>query len=197
MRISVHIEADSAEDYRAAVTALQGQILKESLPPLKEVISGVEIAATPVLEQIAKEHVPATAAEFPVGTPAAVEAPPEPAEKPVEKPKRAPRKASGNGAKAAPVEPEPRPVPSEPAQDEPVPVPGVRQDLLDAAQDYVLHYGYNFASKDIPELFQKHLGPDIRKLSEVAEADLGIAIKLVRQALAENPYNRRVLQDAA
>src|SRR4029077_1714307 len=98
----------------------------------------------------------------------------------------------GNGAKAAPVEPIPQTIP-----DEPVPVPGVLQDLLDAAQNYVLQYGYNFASKDIPELFQKHFGPDVRKLSEVPAANLDTAIALVRQALAENPYNRRVLQDAA
>jgi hypothetical protein len=193
MKISVHIEADSAEEYRAAVAALQGSPLnipEETLPPLKDVISKVEIATTPLIEEVVRESLKAESAPLTTLIPDDTQS-----SKPVEKPKRAPRKASGNGAKAAPVEPEPLPAPSEPTPD--APAPGVRQDLLDAAQDYVLHYGYNFASKDIPELFQKHLGPDVRKLSEVAEADLGIAIKLVRQALVENPYNRRVLQDAA
>src|SRR4249920_330720 len=138
MRISVNIEADSPEEYRAAVAALQGSPLnipEETLPPLKEVISGVTPIATPLLEQVAKEPAPAAKAEPPAPVPVAVEAPPEPAKAPAEKPKRAPKKASGNGAKAAPVEPEPTPV-----TDVPTSTPSVRQDLLDAAQGYVLQY---------------------------------------------------------
>lgn len=178
MKISVHIEADSAEDFREAIAALGVATLSGTpTPPVEEairsLIQDVVPVETPLMAAI--EELPATVEEaVPV---------------PVAKSKRGPRKAAGNGAKAAPIE-APLTVPHEPA-------PGVRQDLLDAAQTYVLRYGYNFASKDIPELFQKHIGKEFRKVSEVPDTHLGEAIKLVRLAVAENPYNRRVLQDAA
>jgi hypothetical protein len=196
-KISVQLEADSAEEFRALLSALYatvpmtgvpaGQAAMQSLSPQESVSTRtVEEAPEPVTVRVPEAEQPA--AEAPV------------------KAKR------GRPAKTAPVEPEaavepaaaepvaePEPVKAEPVKAKPKTMPHAqpengaasRQDLLDAFSEYVQRYGASFGFSDISSLLQKNLGDGVRKASDVPEEKLSVAIGAIKTAIADNPFNRK------
>jgi len=192
-KISVHLEADSPEEFRALLAAFQLQATPPPPPAqgddLTRMYEGVSRIAAKII------------AEEPVETPA------EPM-----KPKR------GRPFKTVPVEPEP-PVAVQPGPEvaqpaaEVVAAPEVaapkpakpkamphaqpengaatRQDLLDAFSEYVQRYGASFGFSDISSLLQKNLGDGVRKASDVPEDKLPVAIGAIKTAIADNPFNRK------
>jgi len=189
-KISVQLEADSAEEFMELIEAFKRQDFnRTTAPAFAPYAKHAETVAPQPEEQQEPESPPEAVA---------------PVEAPV-KPKR------GRPAKAAPVEPEaavepaeaepvvePEPEP-EPVKAKPKAMPHAqpengaasRQDLLDAFSEYVQRYGASFGFSDISSLLQKNLGDGVRKASDVPEEKLSVAIGAIKTAIADNPFNRK------
>jgi hypothetical protein len=185
MKISLHIEADSAEEMTAALAVFHVNQLSAEELEAKEVLLNAEIA----------EMMAAKAARVAQQEPKPVEPEPAPApepepEKPAEpavaaaKPRGRPRIVP---TVEAPVE-APKPAPKPKA--EPIEVVS-RQDLLDVFAEYVQRYSANFGYTDISNLLQQHLGDGVRKASDVPDTMLPVAINAIKAAIIDNPFNRK------
>jgi hypothetical protein len=211
-KISVQIEADSAEEFRSLIASF-------FIPTTSD--AGVPPQAEPdEKEDLARQYettIGRIKKDIEAGTFGVESVTLEPSQGPSEgtpppvKPKR------GRPAKTAPVEPAeatqpavtPQPVPP---VEEPVsavvetaaaakvktmphaqPENGAasRQDLLDAFSEYVQRYGASFGFSDISQLLQKNLGDGVRKASDVPEEKLSVAIGAIKTAIADNPFNRK------
>ena len=199
-KISVQLEADSAEEFMELIEAFKRRDFNR--------------VTAPAFKPYAKHTEPTTPQPEEQQEPEASQGPSEaegPASIPLEQ-LRAPKRR-GRPAKAAPVEPVeatqptvgPQPVD---AVEEPVPEPvktkpktmphakpengaATRQDLLDAFSEYVQRYGASFGFSDISSLLQKNLGDGVRKASDVPEEKLQVAIGAIKTAIADNPFNRK------
>jgi len=69
-----------------------------------------------------------------------------------------------------------------------------RTDLGDTIAGYVRKYGINFAQTDVSKMLQDMFGADVRKKSDVPDdqPSLRKAITTITQATIDNPYNRKV-----
>jgi outer membrane biosynthesis protein TonB len=197
MKISVQFEADSAEEYDRVLEVLTGPGRSMfHVKPAAELVAQ-ETQPTPapkpapVTQPIPQ---PEPKVEEPI-EPTKPEQPEEPLSPSVVKGKR------GRPKKAQPIIETPAeivatvvngPVATQPAQDT-----VVRQDLLDTFNAYVQRYGYNFGYTDVSKLLQQTFGDDVKKSSDVTDADIGKAIAVVRAAINDNPFNRRRADAAA
>jgi len=206
MKISVHIEADSAEELQHFFETFQ---VKQPASPvaLAEAVSQtmrehgwVEGSSATRLfvpsEPVKGTAEPVSAPVVPPEPVKAVEKEPEPV---VEAPASVePQKpARGRPAKKAPEAEKPVEVPVAPVLAAAKTVAAVtngvtRQDLLDVFSEYVQRYGANFGYTDVSKLLQQNLGDGVRKASDVPETALKTAIAAIRSAITENPFNRKV-----
>jgi hypothetical protein len=205
MKISVHIEADSAEELQAALAAFHVKGVDETPQiPLESIIKDVPVASMPLTdtpltaqdvatesyvkrteEGIAAQVVPLDEIKTLTEKPESVaKAPVEP--KPTEKPAR-----GRPGRKTA----EPAPVAEAPVAPQKAPVEPIqmltRKDLLDVFSEYVARYGVAFGYNDVSALLQQHFGNGVRKASDVADKDLASAIRTIKSAINDNPFNRK------
>ena len=187
-KISVQLEADSPEEFRALLAAFQPSWV---VAPVAAVTPGeVEDALADYHSHAAPE------AEQPAAE----------AKEPAQPRRGRPRKEKPAPADEAPVEQavaeqeaQPEPVKAEPVKAKPKAMPhaqpengaATRQDLLDAFSEYVQRYGASFGFSDISSLLQKNLGDGVRKASDVPEAQLQVAIGAIKTAIADNPFNRK------
>ena len=203
-KISVHLECDTPEEFRALLTAFHVELPErwdswkhepkgDGKPVNKVYASEPEVSQGP---SEAEGPAPAETAKEPAqprrGRPRK--------EKPVEP---AAGEAAGvdlpvAGTLPGSVEPEPEAKP-EPVKAKPKAMPHAqpengaasRQDLLDAFSEYVQRYGASFGFSDISQLLQKNLGDGVRKASDVPEEKLSVAIGAIKTAIADNPFNRK------
>jgi hypothetical protein len=192
-KISVQLEADSAEEFQALLAAFH-------VKPAEQQVSTrtTEEALEPVTVRV-----PEPEAEQPAVAEAKEPAQPRRGrprkEKPAEPAAGAAASVDLPVAETLPgsVEPEPEaaPEPVKPAKAAPkAKEPEIvvsRQDLLDAFSEYVQRYGASFGFSDISQLLQKNLGDGVRKASDVPEAQLQVAIGAIKTAIADNPFNRK------
>jgi hypothetical protein len=196
MKISLVIEADSVDDFVAAIEAINTRPIKvRPFPEAVEVQKVVDTLAT--LEQ---EQPPAATA--PVAPPAHVEPLPQPAvagepavaAAPVEakKPRGRPKKAE-----AATVPPTTEaPAVTTTAGTTPTSSNGgsideLRKRLMQTFADYVQRYGTNFGYTDVSKMLTDTFGPGVRKSSDVSDDNLARAVAVVGQAIEANPFGRR------
>lgn len=189
MKISVQFEAHSPQEYDHILATLSGpgrsmfhvKHSDEEVPvePVKGTEAEIPAPVVPPVE--AKEPEKPTEIEPPVIEPK------------IEKPKRGRPKAPVQ----QPVTEAPVTVHAEPAK-QPDPAladhaNGVsRKDLLDVFSEYVQRYGANFGYTDVSKLLQQHIGDGVRKASDVPDGALATAIKAIKTAITENPFNRKV-----
>jgi outer membrane biosynthesis protein TonB len=199
MKISLHIEADTAAEFQQALdvlhaaraTNLAAGLIKEGWNP------AVSAQQEPKPAKPAPIPMPAPApAEPPAPTPVPEEQPPVAAEAPVKARRGRPRKETPAEETTTPAETATVPPVTAPVQAATAPSgngtgAATRQDLLDVFAEYVQRYGANFGYTDISGLLQKHIGEGVRKASDVPETSLGQAIAAIRAAILENPFNRK------
>jgi len=215
-RISLQIEADSADEYLTILTrivplAVVARHKNDWAEPFKDVEPDEAEVPQSGTFGIKQEEPEATVAQWPL---APVLTPEEPDQPPAEiKPARKPR--GPNKPKMPPVSVDApqeedehvgtvavgtRKVEEEkPAVTERVPEEGngevlTRMDLGDTIAGYVRKYGINFAQTDVSKMLQDMFGADVRKKSDVPDdqPSLRKAISAITQATIDNPYNRKV-----
>jgi len=215
-KISVHLEADSAEEFRALLAAFQfKQVQPQAAPEPDRAAGPKKEALNPVLTTSIQD----VTLEASQG-PSEAEQPATEAKEPAQPRRGRPRKektaeragdtageAAGvvlpvpgvvheDGQAKAEAAPEAKP---EPVKAKPKPMPhaqpengaATRQDLLDAFSEYVQRYGASFGFSDISQLLQKNLGDGVRKASDVPEDKLPVAIGAIKSAINDNPFNRK------
>jgi hypothetical protein len=198
MKISVQFEADSIEEAQAFFSMFhvnQSEPIEAPAKSLRPIPFAEAIAdvGSEKLDALVKEEAAQEEAiraeeiieELKVEAPVKVEPPviktPRGRPPKISVPKEAPKAE-------APVQP-PKPAEKPIRVKEPV---ATRQDLLDVFAQYVQRYGMNFGSLDISALLQQKFGDGVRRASDVSEADLPVAIGAIKQALSDNPFNRKV-----
>src|SRR5262245_12782295 len=139
MKISVHLEADSIEEFQSFFTAFHVRQAVNEIPEeiLKAVKGTPEVISAPMSLDTTPKEEPVVEA---VPTPASAPAAEAPQEAPAEKPKRG-RRPAEKPVEAAPVKPVP--VAKTPE------IVVTRQDLLDTFAEYVQAYGANFGYLDV------------------------------------------------
>lgn len=202
MKISLHIEANTVEEYREALLALGVAV------PASVEVKSPDLIATP--EPVAEKPAP-----FPATQPKAEDTEVQEAQLPppltdIQKKAaelkekrqrgrpRVKREAVSEPAEstreveAAQVEPEA--VAPEPGNGAAlIDVESARVELLNAFAGYVQTYGTGSGYADVSKLLQQHFGKDVRKASHVTDANLDQATKLIRRATKDNPFSREVL----
>jgi hypothetical protein len=209
-KISVHLEADSAEEFQALLQAFHvkpaerehfwkdelepapkpGEVFTAPGGPYELAQPGVEIeqpaaeAKEPAQPRRGRPRKEKTVEPVgPAAEPAVGVVLPEPGV--VHEGGHAEEAAPKAEAAPAPVKPKPMPhaLPENGA--------ATRQDLLDAFSEYVQRYGASFGFSDISQLLQKNLGDGVRKASDVPEDKLPVAIGAIKSAINDNPFNRK------
>lgn len=196
MKISVQFEANSPEELQAILAAFHVKpAIIEQYPQLDddrdldELVKDLRAARTPAEPTVVRE---AERAESEVLTPLIQE--PETVHAPEPVAAEAPVKAKrGRKPKMQPVqdddaEPEQEAV-IEVQQPEPVSGPS-RTDLSATFNEYIRQYGH-FGFNDVSTLLQNTFGENVRKASDVSDENLAKAISVVKQAVVENPFNRK------
>jgi len=196
-KISVHLEADTAEEFASLllvfhVKHLEDIVYQREREDEAELIRRKEVSDVLYAQPV---RAPEPEPEPEVEQPAAE------AKEPAQPRRGRPRKEKPAEAAEAPVEPAvaeqeatPEPVKAKPkATPHAQPENGAasRQDLLDAFSEYVQRYGASFGFSDISSLLQKNLGDGVRKASDVPEDKLSVAIGAIKTAIADNPFNRK------
>lgn len=185
MKISVHLEADSPEELRHFFDVFHvkqfeaPEVVRTEIAPLT--IKSAELPTTEKIPEIKPvEPVKETPEDIStVDVPAVTEQPVVTPAKRGRKPK-APEPVTEAPAK-----------PRDPALADHV--NGVsRKDLLDVFSEYVQRYGANFGYTDVSKLLQQHIGDGVRKASDVPDNALSAAIKAIKAAIIDNPFNRKV-----
>ena len=211
MKISLHIEADTPEEFDKALNsivkfdilaaALQDRSESEPAPPWTD--RAISQQPKPHTKPVEPEKEHPAHPEHPEHPekPAKSEPRTEPlaAEAPVKakrgRPAKAKAKPVDEGLTVIPVAEvlasAPAPVQAAPVQTGNGTGAATRQDLLDVFAEYVQRYGANFGYTDISGLLQKHIGEGVRKASDVPETSLGQAIAAIKAAILENPFNRK------
>ena len=204
MKISLHIEAESAEEFHLALESLRTSAvapmvetkeeMRERLRPrsVVEVIRTLEEEHAPVEPPVAVEAAPEPAAEAQVEEPVVEAAAPAPA--PAAEP--AERKRRGRKATPAPLDeraPEVAPAPAATKSNGGMVAPVTRDDFNAACRAYVHAYGLNFAQVDAPRLLQPAFGEQIRRSADVEDKDLARAIDIMNEAIKANPFSRKRL----
>ena len=195
MRISLVIEADTILGFLEQLAELQA-IPVGTMPAAK---------AMAHVAKLAQETEPAkpTKPEKPAKAPAEPDKPTEPetapakpeeqeeqpaaAQAPVAAKKRGRRTKAEMQATQAAAAPE-APAKAAPAR------AGVftRDDLTAVFREYVTKFGYSAAAADVSKLLQQNLGAGVRKSSDVADDAIPQAIAIVKAAVTENPFSRKV-----
>jgi hypothetical protein len=67
-----------------------------------------------------------------------------------------------------------------------------RDDLTAAFKEYVVKFGYAAASSDVSKMLQQAFGAGVRKSSDVGDDHIAAAIDLVKKAVNDNPFSRKV-----
>jgi hypothetical protein len=207
-KISVHLEADSAEEFRALLSALYATVPMTGVTSRRVTPDEKPLIKVPPVEDFAPPK-PEEQQEPEVSQgPSEAEQPAAEAKEPAQPRRGRPRKEKpaetpAEPAEAAAVEPAPEaPAVADPAAvkvkaekaKEQAKNPEIvvsRQDLLDAFSEYVQRYGASFGFSDISSLLQKNLGDGVRKASDVPEEKLPVAIDAIKTAIADNPFNRK------
>jgi hypothetical protein len=174
MKISLHIEADTAEEMAAALAVFHVKQL-----------SADEIG---LARKAFVEQEPAPVAVSPV-PPQATPEPESPKTEPSEALKQpVDTKKRGRPFKAAPVEE--APVAAQPPKTNGKEAIS-RQDLLDVFAEYVQRYSANYGYTDISNLLQQNFGGAVRKASDVLDTQLPAAVAAIKAAIIDNPFNRK------
>jgi len=190
MKISLHIEADSTEEYASCLAALVMHTMPHTLTEAVLKDSWRPSEDAPVEPSAAVEAAPEPVAEAQAEEPPAQEAAPAPAEEPAE------RKRRGRRPKTVPLTeraPEVAPAPAAAKSNGPAAVaaPVTRDDFNAACREYVTSYGLNFAQVDAPKLLQPVFGEHIRRSADIEEKDFAAATELMLAAVSANPFNRK------
>ena len=213
MRISLVIEADSVIGFLQQLAELQ-EIPVGTLPPAKAFAHVAKLAQEqgdenkeqrrkdgpdeqppapkPAAEPEKEPETPAT------GTPVPSEEEEQPAaaKAPVEAKKRRGRPAKAAAPAATPVGPEEATGVLQ-GSVAPVKTTGkaaifTRDDLTAVFKEYVTKFGYAAAASDVSKLLQQNLGAGVRKSSDVSDDAIPQAIAIVKNAVVENPFSRKV-----
>jgi hypothetical protein len=190
MKISLHIEADTAEEMAAALAVFHVKQLSAD---------EIGLAREDALFRQRKafvEQEPAPVAVSPV-PPQATPEPESPKIEPSEALKQpVDTKKRGRPFKAVPVEEAPVEAPvAPPVAAQPPKTNGKeaisRQDLLDVFAEYVQRYSANYGYTDISNLLQQNFGGAVRKASDVLDTQLPAAVAAIKAAIIDNPFNRK------
>jgi hypothetical protein len=187
MKISLHAEFDTAEEYSAFVDMLVARPVNVRPFTTAAVIQELEAAQPPKPQPKPTEPKPTEPDE---PQPAAVVAE-EPALQgaEVQEAPKEPKKGRGRPRKETTEQP-----PAETAATAPVNggVEDMRANLMKVFAGYVQKYGTNFGYGDVSKLLQDNFGPDVRKSSDVTDDNLVKAVLVVQGAIDANPYGRKV-----
>jgi len=185
MKISLHAEFDTAEEYSAFVDMLVARPVNVRPFTTAAVIQELEAAQPPKPQPKPTELKP-TEPDEPQPAAVVAEAPLQGAEV-QEAPKEA-KKGRGRPRKETIEQP--------PADTAPAQVNGgvedMRANLMKVFAGYVQKYGTNFGYGDVSKLLQDNFGPDVRKSSDVTDDNLVKAVLVVQSAIDANPYGRKV-----
>lgn len=197
MKISLHIDADNAEEMMAALALFHGAH-KEHLDswvhePKDDIVQypDLDTKPEPTVSTGIADKIEESLQKREQAAPVQVqeEVPQQAAEPAPEKPKR------GRKAKAPTVDETLQEALEEgKKQAAPATANGhdvSRQDLLDVFSEYVTKFGVSFGYGDISTLLQKTFGENVRKASDVPDTGLGKAYAAIKAALEENPFNRK------
>jgi hypothetical protein len=194
MKISLVIDADTVEEFVAAIEAIQTRPVKvrpfaapavEAAPKPEPVVPTEPVMPTQPGKPKPTEPEPAAAvvAEAP-STPAA----------PVEgrKPRGRPKKVTSVEATGVALAPAPAPTIQAPPVDGPWVAPESQREMLGQVFGaYVRRYGTGVGYSDVSKLLSDNFGTGVRKQSDVTDANLAKAIAVVSGAIEANPFQRR------
>lgn len=198
MKISLVIEADSVDDFVAAIEAINTRPIK--MRPFPEAVEIQKIIET--VETLKTEQEQPPAATAPVappahaepssqpaaaGEPAAAVAPVE-AKKPRGRRKKEETAAAPSPAAAAAVA---TTAGTKPTSSNGGSTEELRKRLMQTFADYVQRYGTNFGYTDVSKMLTDTFGPGVRKSSDVTDDNLAKAVAVVGQAIEANPFGRR------
>lgn len=193
MKISLHAEFDSAEEYSAFVDMLIARPV--NVRPFTTAAVIQELEATPKPKPEDKPQ-PPTEPDEPQPAAVVAEAPPAPAEAPVEakKGRGRPRKAqpaeTSAAAAAAPAATAPVQAPPA-AANGPAMTESPREVLGNVFGAYVRRYGTGVGYTDVSKLLTENFGAGVRKQSDLNDEQLPKAIAVVSAAIESNPFQRR------
>lgn len=200
MKISLVIESDSVEEFRAALATLMPAGGSD-----KEYLAAVAARTASVVRDLEKREVTSPPDTFrpdtqeetaPAEAPAAAEAPPATMEPPVKAKKPRGRKPKAEGGEAPPTTTAPyvEVAPATPAK-QASPKSGAigvtRDDLMAIFSRYVQKYGTNFGYTDVSKMLTDTFGPGVRKSSDVTDDNLAKAVAVVSHAIEANPFARK------
>jgi hypothetical protein len=201
MKISLVIEAETVEEFTAAIEAINTRPISVRMftPPVVQE-PGIALAAARQEQEQEQEQPPAATAPVvpsaPVEAQSPQTAPAEPAAAaaaPVEA-----KKSRGRGKKAeAAASPSTaaNTTVSAPPVTQPTSSKGgrtaTRDDLMKTFASYVQRYGTNYGYTDVSKMLTDTFGPGVRKSSDVTDDNLDQAVAVVAGAIEANPFGRK------